>query len=73
MAQMHGVPLLKKNAWDTPGQLVSLIKEQPKACEMKQSAKVTNSPEQKTKMKQINKSRAKENSQKLPCLGHCEL
>merc|ERR1711862_300021 len=37
MAQMHGVPPPKKNAWDTPGQLVSLIKEQPKASEMKQS------------------------------------
>ena len=35
MAQMHGVPLPKKNAWDTPGQIVSLIKEQPKTCEMK--------------------------------------
>ena len=64
MAQMHGVPLPKKNAWDTPGQIVSLIKEQPKASVMKQSAEVTKSPERKTKMKQINQSRAKKNSLK---------
>ena len=61
---MHGVPLPKKNAWNTPGQIVSLIKEQPKASVMKQSSEVTKSPERKTKMKQINQSRAKKNSLK---------
>ena len=67
MAQMQGAPLPKKNSWDSPGQLVSLIKEQPKASEMKQSTQfveVSNSPEQNTKLKQIKQSRAKKSSLK---------
>ena len=55
MAKMYGVSIPKKNAWGTPGQLTAIIKKQPNTSEMKQSAEMALSPEQKTEISGTNK------------------
>ena len=56
LAKMYGVPLPKENAWDTPGHLVALIKEQSRACDMQQTSEVEHPPKRKTETEQTKPS-----------------